>query len=108
MVLIFELDGVVVEVQGRQLPYVWIPMELLGVDDDGAIVDISTYPKLVSHVGTGCVLAIYPKPSNFCGNDGAGRQNWANLVAHGCATGLLKNFPIACKGTSVKAELDDL
>jgi len=86
---------------------VLVRSELSLVHDDRPVVDVATDPELVLQMGTADELAVHAEPRNFSGNDGAGGQDGADLVAHGGAARLLEDFPNSCKGTGIKAELGD-
>ena len=83
-------------------------MEGFFVDDDRAVVDVSAYPELICEMGVGDVLAVETEPRNLRRNDGARRQNGADLVAHGGTAGLSEYFPNGREGAGIEAELYDV
>jgi len=86
---------------------VHVGLELSFVHNDGPVVDIAAYPEFVLKVGVADELAVHAEPRDLSGDDGAGGEDGADLVAHGCSARLLEDLSNSCEGTCVKAELDD-
>ena len=83
-------------------------MEGFFVNDDRSVVDVSAYPELICEMGVGDVLAEKTEPRDLRRNDGARRQNGADLVAHGGTAGLSEDFPNGREGAGIEAELYDV
>ena len=83
-------------------------MEGLFVDDDRPVVDVPAYPELISEMCACDVLPVETEPRDLRRDDGARRQNGADLIAHGGTAGLSEYFPNGCEGAGVEAELYDI